>query len=425
MKYTQSVRFKIMLLVVIPLVFVAFTYIGLALYSVTRVALNEVPQWVYNMWIITFFASIIILVPIISPTIRRIVKPIREVDSAAQKLAQGDVDVHVAHNRTDEIGQLQESMQLLAGVMKHQAEVIERIALGDLTDFYEPVSERDSVGNSLVKMLENNNEMIGNIGETARQVASWAQQIASGAQDLATGSTQQSATTDQLSATVSGVEEKAKQTAHLADTANIQVKEAGTLMGETIRSMDEMTAAMRLIETSSAEITKVIKVIDDIAFQTNILALNAAVEAARAGQHGKGFAVVAEEVRNLASKSAEAARATGDLIASSNENVGKGSTIAVKVNESLLKVSEISGQTGVSIGKMYESALSQQNEISRITFALDQIAQVTQTNSAQAQESAASAQELTAQSAGLSQLVGRYALRNPALSAPAVKQLHN
>jgi methyl-accepting chemotaxis protein len=412
-----------MLLVVIPLVCVAVIYIALAFYSVFKVTEGQIPQWVTNMWIITFFASIAVLFPFISPAIKRIVTPIREVDSTAKKLAQGNVDVRVVHNRTDEIGELQESMQLLANVMRHQAEVIEHIAQGDLSDSYEPVSADDSVGNSLVKMLEKNNEMIGEIGETAKQVANWAQQIASGAQALATGSTEQSATTEQLTASVSGIHDKAKQTAVLANTAKDQVHEAGTLMGDTIRSMDEMTAAMHLIETSSTEITKVIKVIDDIAFQTNILALNAAVEAARAGQHGKGFAVVAEEVRNLASKSADAARDTGDLIANSRENVSKGASLAEQVNKSVLKVSEIAGQTGVSIEKMYESALSQQNEISQITSALEQISQVTHTNSAQAQESAASAQELTAQSAGLSQLVGRYNLRNPALSARDVKLL--
>jgi methyl-accepting chemotaxis protein len=292
-----------------------------------------------------------------------------------------------------------------------EAKIVEDISEGDLSDTYQPLSNKDNLGKDIVKMLEHNNDMIREIRQSALKFTQWADQIAAGAQTLAASSEEQAATTVELSNSAAAVQEHAESTARMARDARLEGKQIQDLMESAMENMNKMTQAMELIEKSSADINKVIKVIDDIAFQTNILALNAAVEAARAGESGKGFAVVADEVRNLASKSATAAKETGTLIQSSASYVRQGVELAAQVHESLGKIEDLEARNGDSMESVYSAAMEQQEEIRQITTSVGQISSVIQTNSATAQESAASAQELNTQSELLTKTVGRYKLR--------------
>ena len=368
-------------------------------------------SWVYLMWVVIFLSCVVILFPLISAQIRKLVLSIRKVVQQAEILAQGDISVDIKKTRTDEIGMLEESISNLLNAMRRQADVISKMAQGDLTGTYVPLSGGDVVGNSLVEMLDSNNAMLSDIKTASEQVAVGAVQIASGAQLLASGSTQQAATIDELSASISEIHLQAQQTADLANRVNQDVQQTGVLMDESMGYMGEMSHSMQAIKNSSTEISQVIKVIDDIAFQTNILALNAAVEAARAGQHGKGFAVVAEEVRNLASKSAEAAKETAGLIQKSVDQVNNGAQITSRVSESMERVAQIAASNGKSINEIYEASLYQNEAITQVNISIEQISQVVQSNSATAEQSAASAEELNAQSDLMAKVVQSYKLR--------------
>ncbi|MDL2288061.1 methyl-accepting chemotaxis protein [Oscillospiraceae bacterium OttesenSCG-928-F05] len=405
---------------------------ALVTYNRDSMATEEAETTVYAqtaglVQIIIMLAAAVIAVVLTFLISTAIAVPSRELASAAKRIALGEVDItlNIARRR-DEIGELADAFHEMVRGFQHQAEVLSAIAEGDLTVEMRPESDKDVVGKAIVRILENNNALMAEIRQAAGQVADGATQIADGASALASGSTEQAASVEQLSASIAEVQREAEDNTKLAVNTMEETNEAGRLMEESLSFMQQVTDTMRTIEESSTEIGKVIKVIDDIAFQTNILALNAAVEAARAGQHGKGFAVVADEVRNLASKSAEAAKETAALIEGSMENVKRGTEIVTLTGESLSKVGEIAGHNAVSMTAMSESSSRQSAAISEITTGMNQISQVVQSNSATAEESAASAEELSAQSATLNRIVGQFKLQDvPQISygAPALNYL--
>jgi len=228
----------------------------------------------------------------------------------------------------DEIGK---AINGAASFVNHVAKIsgkLESVANGDLTIDIDLLSDDDIMGHSVKQMVDSLNEMFAEIQLSTDQVSTGASQISTGAQALAQGTTEQAATVEELSSSITEIAEKTKNNAATADEAS---KLSATIKEDAekgIRQMDGMINAVKDINDASHSIGNIIKTIDDIAFQTNILALNAAVEAARAGQHGKGFAVVAEEVRNLASKSAQAAKDTSDIIQATIEKSELGSRIA-------------------------------------------------------------------------------------------------
>jgi methyl-accepting chemotaxis protein len=384
------------------------------------------------MAIIIFVAVLIsiILGLVISSSISR---PVKRIVEAANQLALGDVDVSIENNRRDEIGNLYEAFEKMTDNIKKQALTVQKIADGDLTVEVEIRSEQDLLGKKLYEMVHNNNELLSGIATTAEQVAVGARQVSDASITLSQGTTEQASSIEELTASL---EEIASQTEINAQNANQANKLAETAKNNAVQGnsqMKEMLAAMEDINEASSSISQVIKVIDDIAFQTNILALNAAVEAARAGQHGKGFAVVAEEVRNLAARSANAARETTEMIEGSIKKTEGGTRIAKDTAEALNSIVYGVEKVANLVNDIAIASNEQAMGIAQINQGIMQVSQVVQTNSATSEESASASEELSSQAVMLKEAVSRYQLKRTAggfagmdqISPEVLKMLRN
>jgi methyl-accepting chemotaxis protein len=313
--------------------------------------------------------------------------------------------------RKDEIGIYTRAFKNVINKIRNTVIIIENVAKGDLTVDVQKQSENDQLGNGLSVLVDNFNDLARTIITAADQISSGAGLVSESSQTLSQGAMHQASTAQQLSASLEEISSQTQLNADNAEMANKLAKSAKANAAEGNVQMKDMLKAMDDISVSSNSINKIIKVIDDIAFQTNILALNAAVEAARAGEHGKGFAVVAEEVRNLAGKSANAARETTDLIENSIQKVEVGTKIA---NQSASALDEIVSQVDKAAELINSIAMAsgeQAHGIEQINFGITQVSEVIQTNAATAQESAAASEELLGQAEYLKESVSIFKLK--------------
>lgn len=347
-------------------------------------------------------------------TMSRIRKAFKSISKASDELVQGKTDITFENNIHDEFGKIMDNLQKMVDNIKYQAEIAQQVADGDFTVVVEPRSAEDVMGCALKKLVESNHYAIGNIKEAAFLVTTSSSQVASASEDLAQGSTEQASAIEEITASIAAVADGTKKNASQANAAAELMKQAIVNVKKGNDEMNEMVTAMTEINQSSESISKIIKVIDDIAFQTNILALNAAVEAARAGEAGKGFAVVAEEVRNLAAKSAAAAAETAELIEDSIKKVGSGSKIANDTANALQEITQVVTQSENLIVEIAEASNYQATAITQIDQAIDQVSQVVQTNSATSEECAAASVELSNQADRVRELVSAYKLEDGA-----------
>lgn len=362
----------------------------------------------------------VLLIALVGMTVLIIVrsrlKKLPVIESAAEAMAKGEIDLHGLECGTEptnnEIKILERAFSTMAEGIKEQADVMTHIADGDYSVMISERSDADVINKAINNVLDHTNTMITEIRESCVQVSAGSQQIADGAQALAQGSTEQAAAVEQLSASISEIAEKTAINAGIAKDASDLSDEIKIIAEKGSVQMDHMMQAVKEINEASEMISKVIKVIDDIAFQTNILALNAAVEAARAGLHGKGFAVVAEEVRNLAAKSAEAAKETGALIENSIDKANLGLDIAIETASSLREIVKGINNSAEISAQIARFSDEQAAVVLQINTGIDQVAQVVQQNSATAEESAAASEQMNGQSEMLEHLVSQFKLKN-------------
>lgn len=351
-----------------------------------------------------------------------ITRPLAEIELAADQLVTGNLDVTVTHESQDELGKLAQSMRILTstfrGIIKDMEQGLDLLSQGDFSatsqaaELY--VGEFEHLASAMYAIIDRLSIALTKINLSSDQVSGSAERVANDAQALSQGATEQASAVQQLAATVNQISQQVNDTASNAAQARTQADDSGEQVTACNQQMHDMIAAMGDITNTSHEIGKIIKTIEDIAFQTNILALNAAVEAARAGAAGKGFAVVADEVRNLASKSAEASKNTATLIESAIQAVEKGTQIAHDTAQSLFSVVEGTQTVRSTVDKIADAASQQANAISQVTQGIDQISAVIQKNSATAEQSAAASQELSGEAQTLKGLVAQFKVSDKA-----------
>ncbi len=340
--------------------------------------------------------------------------PIDEANAILDRIAVGDFDIAVNNNYQGSFANMMKCFdKMITSIRSYIGEITEVLGLIANKDLTSGIS-RDYDGQfNLIKISVNNisetlRNTIAEIKVSADNVLGGATQISESSMDLANGASSQASSVEELNASILTINEQTRKTAEDAQTAHEysikSMENATTGNNEMLKMLDSMEG----IKDASNNISKIIKVIDDIAFQTNILALNAAVEAARAGAAGKGFAVVAEEVRSLAGRSQQAAKDTSILIEDTIDKIGDGTRTAELTAQSLKKIVDDTNSVSTIINSIYNSTKEQSDGISQITVGINQIAEVVQRNSATSEESAAAAEELNSQSVLLAEMVSDF-----------------
>lgn len=349
-----------------------------------------------------------------------ITRPVNEIDRVAQLIADGNLNESITYQSKDELGKLavnfNKTVTRLRDYVNYIDEisgVLNEIAAGnlqfDLT--YDYFGEFAKVKAALLNISDSLNQIMGNINEASNQVSAGSAQMADSAQALAEGATEQAGAVEELQATISNVLEQVRANAEESKTASRKTNEVKKEAEISSKEMTDMTEAMGRISETSSQIQDIIAQIEDIASQTNLLSLNAAIEAARAGDAGKGFAVVADQIRKLASDSAESAVNTRRLIETSIQEVENGSQITERTALALDKVVNGLEEITVIVDHTAASSVQQEAVMGQIEQGVEQISSVVQNNSAAAEETSATSEELSAQSVNLNELVGQFKLK--------------
>ena len=369
------------------------------------------------MIIMTFsIVSAALLGIYISNSIR---KPVKEIEDAAQQLANGQLDgVCVSYTSRDELGKMSDSIRDL---ISYQKTIIEDISdiLGDMSEGNFKVQSNvneyymghyDRILVSMWGLRDKLSDTLWRISQSARQVANGSEQVSSGAQILAIGAEEQADSIEKLAIAVNEISEQVRVTKENADKARNQTDRAGAQVSESNQQMQEMISAMNIISERSDEIYKIVKTIQDIAFETNLLALNASVEAARVGELGTGFAVIAREIRSLADKTAMASKNTTALIKESVAAVKNGEKVAHTAADSLLQVIECTKQVIFMVDRIASATENQHKSISNITAEVSQVSDVVQNNASISEGLAAASEELSTQTQMLDHMIGQFQL---------------
>lgn len=364
-----------------------------------------------NLTILVTVLTLIVVGSIILIIANSIVRALHSAVAFAGDISIGDVTKRLSFKRDDELKELAEALNIIAEGEEKKVELAGLIADGNMDIEIKPASDKDLHGKALVVMMDKLNEVLAQMQLAGVQIAAGSEQISDASQSLSQGATESASSLEEVSASMVELGSQTRFNADNANKANELAMHSRDAAQKGNRQMSQMVEAMEEISVSGQNISKIIKVIDEIAFQTNLLALNAAVEAARAGQHGKGFAVVAEEVRSLAARSATAARETAELIEGSVSKTQNGKMIANQTAVALKEIVEGVSKVTDLISEIAAASNEQATGIDQINQGLSQIDQVTQQNTANAEESAAAAEELAGQAEHMRIMLSHFTVR--------------